>query len=63
MKKKYLHGNNTRNLPVELSSSQTSKNAMLFFLSNMFFSSIKSENKRMEQVLPGGGGKGERWPK
>jgi hypothetical protein len=38
-----------------LSSSQTSKNAMFFFLSHVF-SSTKSENKRAQQVLLGGGG-------
>jgi hypothetical protein len=32
--------------------SQTSKNVMFPFLSFMFLSFIKSENKRTEQVLP-----------
>jgi hypothetical protein len=36
------------------------------FFSSLFFSSTKSENKRVEQVLPEGGGVGEdkrRWSK
>jgi hypothetical protein len=33
----YIHGNNTRKLPVYLSLSQTSKTAMFLFLSFMFF--------------------------
>jgi hypothetical protein len=32
-----MHGNNTNNLPVYLSLSQTSKNAIFFPLSFMFF--------------------------
>jgi hypothetical protein len=32
-----MHGNNTRNLPVYLSLSQTSQNAIFFFLSFIFF--------------------------
>jgi hypothetical protein len=32
---------------------------MFFLLSFIFFSSTKSENKRVEQVLPGSGGSGE----
>jgi hypothetical protein len=49
----HVHGNNTRNLPVKLSLSQTSTNVMFFFLSFIFFSSTKSENRRAEQVLQG----------
>jgi hypothetical protein len=53
-----IHGNNTRNLSVQLSLSQTSKNAMLFLLSFMFFSSTKLENKKAVQVPPGSWGGG-----
>jgi hypothetical protein len=56
-----VDGNNARNLSVYLSLSQTSKNAMSFLLSLMFFCSTKLENKRAEQVLlgsNGGGGRG-----
>jgi hypothetical protein len=49
----YVYGNNTRNLPVYLSSSQTSE--MPHFLIIFYvFSSTKLENKRVEQVLPRG---------
>jgi hypothetical protein len=34
------------------------KNALFYFLSSMFFSSTKSDNKRAEHVLPRGGGRG-----
>jgi hypothetical protein len=54
----HVHGNNTRNLPVELSLSLTSENAMFFLLSFMVFFPTKSENRRAEQVLPGGRGGG-----
>jgi hypothetical protein len=50
-----------RNLSVELSLSQTSKNAV-FLIVSYVFSSTKSENKRAEQVLPRGGRR-EGWPK
>jgi hypothetical protein len=46
-----VHGRNARNLSVQLSLSQTSKNTLSFLLSPVF-SSTKSENKRVEQVLP-----------
>jgi hypothetical protein len=39
----------------KLSSSQTSKNAMAFFLFYAFFLQ-QNQNKRVEQVLPGSGG-------
>jgi hypothetical protein len=48
-----MHGNNTRKLPMQLSLSQTNKNAMFLFLSSYVFYSIKLENRRVEQVLPG----------
>jgi hypothetical protein len=40
------------------SLSQTSKNVVFLFIVHAF-SSTKSENKRVEQVLPGGGWRGE----
>jgi hypothetical protein len=46
-----VHGSNTRTLSVQLSLSQTSKNAMYFLLSLKF--STKLANKRAEQVPPG----------
>jgi endo-alpha-1,4-polygalactosaminidase (GH114 family) len=51
-----VHKSNTRNLSVQLSLSQTSKNDV--FLISYVFSSTKSENKRVEQVLPESGGTG-----
>jgi hypothetical protein len=56
----HVHGNNTKNIPIWLSLSQTSINTMFFLLIFYAFSSTKSENKRVEQVLPvsGGWGKG-----
>jgi hypothetical protein len=53
-----MHGNNTRNLSVDLSLSQTRKNTMFFIIFDIF-SSTKLENKRAEQVLPGGVGRQE----
>jgi preprotein translocase subunit YajC len=52
-----MHGNNTKNFPVWLSLSQTSKNVVFFLF--YVFSSTKSENKQVEQVLPGDGIVGE----
>jgi predicted nucleotide-binding protein (sugar kinase/HSP70/actin superfamily) len=52
----YVYGSNARNLPVWLFLSQTSKNAMFFLLIFYVFSSIKLENKRAEQILPGSRG-------
>jgi hypothetical protein len=49
-----MHGNNTRNLPVYLSSSQTSKNTVFLFILYVF-SSTKLETKIAEQVQSGGG--------
>jgi hypothetical protein len=44
-----MHGNNTRNLSVELSLSQTSKNAMFFFLSYLvFFNKLGEQEGRTE---------------
>jgi hypothetical protein len=49
----HMHGNDTRNLSVEPSLSQASKNSVFLIISYVF-SSTKSE-----EVLPGsGGGKG-----
>jgi hypothetical protein len=50
----HVHGSNARNLSVELSLSQDSKNAVVLIISSVFSSTI-SENKRAEQVLPGRG--------
>jgi hypothetical protein len=56
----YIHGNNTRNHPVYLSSSQTSKKHYVFlFIVNVFFFK-KLEKKRSEQVLPRDREKGRR---
>jgi hypothetical protein len=52
-----VHGSNAKNVSVQLSLSQTSKNAMSFFLV-LVFSSTKSENNKAEQVLPGSGAVG-----
>jgi hypothetical protein len=41
------------NLPMQIALSQTSKNVIFFFFPVFFFSSTKSENRRVEQVLPG----------
>jgi hypothetical protein len=49
----HIHGNITRNLPVQLPLSQTSKNFIFFFV---LFSSTKLENKMGEQVLQGSRG-------
>jgi hypothetical protein len=46
-----VHGSNARNLSVELSLSQTSKNAVFLIIAYVF-SSTKSE-KRAQQVLHG----------
>jgi hypothetical protein len=47
-----MHGNNPRKLPVYLSLPRTSKMSCFFFISITVFSSTKSENKRVEQILP-----------
>jgi hypothetical protein len=52
-----MHGNNTRNLYIYVSLSQTSKNAMLVLFYSFFLT--KSENKRTDQVLPEMGVRGE----
>jgi hypothetical protein len=57
----HVHGSNARNHFVQISLSQTSKYAISFLLSLYVFSSTKSENKRMEQVLPGWRGSGGGW--
>jgi hypothetical protein len=60
----HVYGNNTKNLPVQLSLSQTTNNAVFL---NIFyvFSSTKSKNKRAEQVQTEGweGGEGGKWLK
>jgi hypothetical protein len=54
-----MYENNTRNLLIDLSSSQTSNNTCFSYYL-LCFSSAKSEKKRAKQVLPRcGGGKGE----
>jgi hypothetical protein len=55
-----VHGSNTRNLSVQLSLSQLAKTVCLCFVLCFLFNKI--EKKRAEQVLPGSGGEGERWP-
>jgi ABC-type uncharacterized transport system YnjBCD permease subunit len=61
-----MHGNNTRNLPIQLSLSQISKNAMFFLLPLMIF---LQQNWRREQVRfclearGRGWGRRARWPK
>jgi hypothetical protein len=57
-----MEGSITRNLSVKLSSSQASKNAMFFLIIFYVFSSTKSENKRVEQILHGSE-VGKKWPK
>jgi hypothetical protein len=47
-----MHGNSTWGLLVQLSLSQTSKNAVFLIISYVF-SSIKSKNKKREHVMPG----------
>jgi hypothetical protein len=54
-----MHGNNTKNLPVLLSLSQTNKNTLFYLLFFYVFFSTKSEKKRAEQVLSRGGEGGE----
>jgi hypothetical protein len=49
-----MHGNNTKNLSVSLSLPRASKNSIFFLLSFIYFFSTKLENKRAEQLLPGG---------
>jgi hypothetical protein len=47
-----MHGNNIRNLPVKLSLSQTSKNAMFFLLSFMFFLQQNWRTKGQNRFCP-----------
>jgi hypothetical protein len=49
----HMHGNNTRNLSVQLSLSQTSTKCYVFLIISYVFSSTKLESKRVEKVLPG----------
>jgi hypothetical protein len=51
-----MHGSNTRNLSVQLSLSQTSKNAMFFLLSLMvfFFYKIGEQEERGRRGRRGG---------
>jgi hypothetical protein len=49
-----MHGSNARNLPVQVSLSQ-SKKCYVFLIIFYVFSSTKLENKREELVLPRSG--------
>jgi hypothetical protein len=53
-----MHGNNTRNVPVELFLSQTSKNAMFFLLSFMCFVLQNQRTGGQNRFCPEAGGGG-----
>jgi hypothetical protein len=55
----HLHGNNTRNLPVYLSLSQSSKNVMFFFLFFMLFLRQDWRTRGKNRFCLGPGGQGE----
>jgi hypothetical protein len=59
----YVHGSNARNLSVELSLSQTSKNAMFFLLSFIFmFFLQQNQRTRGQNSFCLEAGEEKRWP-